>query len=1096
MRNHLRMRLQLMGFLAVLWSYSVAQSPQQLASADAYVIGSENSLTDQDSQPEKQGLKQFKKTEKTISGTVIDTEDGGGLPGVNILAKGTTIGTITDVDGAFTLNVPDETTTLVLSSVGYETQEVEIEGRSTIDVRMIPDVQALSEVVVVGYGEQKKVTVTGSVASVEGKELVQSPAMNVSNSIAGRIPGVFAVQRSGEPGADASNIRIRGTNTLGNNDALIVIDGVPARAGGLDRLNPANIETISVLKDASAAIYGARAANGVILITTKRGQTGKPQLSYSFNQGWSQPTVIPNMSDATQFAQMRNELEIYNLPTNEWGTAQDAFNQSGSYNRPNGSILEAPYGPEDFELIRNGTDPWGHPNTDWFDETLKTWSPQVRHNLQITGGSESFKYLASLGYQNQDAYYKDAATGYKQYDLRINLDAEINDYIKTRIGILGRQEQRFYPTQSANAIFRMLMRGIPTSPAYWPNGLPGPDIENGQNPVVITTNQTGYDRSTENYIQTNGSVDFTIPGVEGLTITGTAAVDKRIQQTKRWNTPWYLYTWDGVSIDNETGDPLLVRGARGPAEPQLNQGSEDQTNVLLGGTVTYQKAFGDHNLTVLAGVNHETIEYSSFGAFRRFFISPSIDQLFAGGEAEQNNGGTAWERARLSYFGRVGYNFQEKYLAEFLWRYDGSYMFPEDSRWGFFPGVSAGWVVSEENFWKDNISFMDYFKLRGSWGQMGNDNITLGPGGPLLEYQFLSTYGFDSYIIGEQEVTTLFETRVPNNSVTWEVATNANFGIEGQMFQGKVFFEFDYFINNRSNILWPRFGSVPQTTGMILPPENIGEVRNAGYDFNIGYNGQVGDLSFNVSVNGGYAQNEIVFWDEAPGVPEWQQTTGRPMYTFFLYEYDGVFRDQAEIDANTIDYSALTNNLRPGDMRYKDLYGPDGVPDGKITPDDRVRTDNTNIPLFQGGMNIGARYRNFDLSILLQGATGAMTWVDTESGSIGNYLAEQYENRWSIEEPSSVHPRITDRDNQWYSDGNTYWLRSADYLRLKNFELGYTIPVSITERAGINNLRIYANGLNLFTIDELDVYDPETSNAQGRNYPQARIINVGATVTF
>lgn len=1040
-----------------------------------------------------------------ISGQVVDGEDGGGLPGVNIVAKGTTVGTVTDVEGNYRLSVPDDVTTLVFSSVGYLTREVAVNGQSTLNVTLEADVQSLSEVVVVGYGEQKKVTVTGSVASVEGKELVQSPALNVSNSVAGRIPGVFAVQRSGEPGQDGSSIRIRGTNTLGNNDALIVIDGVPARAGGLDRLNPANIESVSVLKDASAAIYGSRAANGVILITTKRGKTGKPQLSYSFNQGWSQPTVIPEMANATQFAQMRNELEIYNLPVDEWSAAQSAFNESGSYQRPSGAVLEAPYTPQDFEQIRNGTDPWGHPNTDWFGETLKTWSPQSRHNLQVTGGSEDFRYLASLGYQNQDAYYKDAATGYKQYDLRVNLDADISEHIKTRIGVLGRQERRFYPTQSAGDIFRMLMRGIPTSPAYWPNGRPGPDIENGQNPVVITTNETGYDRDVQNYIQTNGSVDITIPGIEGLTISGMAAVDKRIRQTKAWRTPWYLYTWDGVSIDPDTNDPLLVPGIRGFAEPQLEQGNEDQLNILLGGTATYQRSVGDHNFTVLAGINNETIEYSDFNAFRRYFISPAVDQLFAGGEAEQSNGGTAWERARLSYFGRVGYNFQEKYLAEFLWRYDGSYMFPEDTRWGFFPGVSAGWVISEENFWKDNISFMDFLKIRGSWGQMGNDNIYYdansngtidSPDEPLLEYQYLSTYEFNSYIIDGKEVTTLAETRVPNNSITWEVANNANFGIEGQMFQGKVFFEFDYFINKRTNILWPKYGSVPMTTGMTLPPENIGRVKNQGYDFNVGYNGQFGELSFNVSVNGGYAQNEILFWDEAPGVPAWQQTTGRPMYTYFLYEYDGVFKDQAEIDANTIDYSELTTNLRPGDMKYRDLYGPDGVPDGKITADDRVRTDNTNIPLFQGGMNIGARYGNFDLSILFQGATGAKTWVDTESGSIGNYLAYQYENRWSIENPSSVHPRIADRDNQWYSDDNTYWLRSANYLRLKNFELGYTLPATLLERAGINNLRVYANGLNLFTLDKLDVYDPETANAAGQNYPNSRIINVGATVTF
>ncbi len=1038
-------------------------------------------------------LLQMEVMDKNISGKVTDGEDGSGLPGVNILAKGTTIGTITDVDGNYNLSVPDETTTLIFSSVGYEAKEVDINGRTTIDMGLMPDIQSLSEIVVVGYGEQKKVTVTGSVAQVEGKELTKSPNVNLSNSLAGRIPGVFAVNRSGEPGYDGSAIRIRGTNTLGNNDALIVVDGVPARAGGLDRINPADIESVSVLKDASAAIYGARAANGVILITTKRGKTGKPQLSYSFNQGWAQPTRVPDLANATQFAEMRNELEIFSLPVEEWQAAQNAFDTEGVYIRNDGSELPATYTPEDIELFRNGSDPWGHPNTNWYDATLKNWSPQTQHNVQLSGGTDDFRYVASLGYQNQDAFYKNSATGYKQYDIRINLDGNINKYIKTTVGILGRQENRFFPTVGAGQIFRMQMRGIPTSPAYWPNGLPGPDIENGTQPVVVTTNQTGYDDDKQNYIQTNGSLEISIPGVEGLKVTGTAAVDKRIRQTKRWNTPWFLYSWEGF---DEAGDPIMNRAKRGPAEPNLNQGNEDQLNILLGGTVNYTKAFGDHNLNFLAGVNRETIEYSGFGAFRRFFISDAIDQIFAGGDLQKDNSGGAWERARLSYFGRVAYNYQEKYLLEFLWRYDGSYMFPEDERWGFFPGVLAGWVVSEENFWKDNISFMDFLKIRGSYGQMGNDNITLGPNGPLLEYQYLSTYGFRSYIVGGQETKTLYETRVPNTNVTWEVANNANIGIEGQMLEGRIFFEFDYFINKRTNILWPKFGSVPQSTGMTLPPENIGEVKNVGYDFNVGYNGQIGDVNFSASVNGGYAQNEILYWDEAPGAPAWQRTTGKPMYTYQLYEHDGVFATQADIDANTIDYSALTNTLRPGDMKYKDLYGPDGVPDGKITPDDQIRTDYTSIPLFQGGINLSASYKNFDLSILFQGATGAKLFVITESGSIGNYLLDTYENRWQIDNPSSTDPRIADRNNQWYSTNNTYWLRDADYLRLKNFEIGYNLPVDLLERVGVGNLRIYTNGLNLFTIDKLKVLDPESDSQSGQYYPQSRILNLGATITF
>ncbi|MDJ1469444.1 TonB-dependent receptor [Xanthocytophaga flava] len=1037
---------------------------------------------------------------QTVKGRVTGDQNEG-LPGVSVVVKGSTVGTTTDANGNYTLAVPDANGTLVFSFIGYVTEEVAIGGRTTIDISLAPDLKALQEVVVVGYGEQKKETVTGAVATVKGTDLVKSPAVNLSNSLAGRMPGVTAVQASGEPGYDGSSIRIRGSNTLGNNNALIVIDGVPAREGGFDRINPADVESISVLKDASAAIYGARAANGVILIKTKRGKTGKPQLSYSFNQGWAQPTVIPKLANSTQFAEMRNELEVYNLPTNEWAAATKAFKETGSYTKANGSTVNAPFKPDDFQKFADGSDPWFHPNTDWYKDALKPWSPQSRHNIQLTGGSENFQYLASIGYQNQDAYYKNAATGYKQYDMRVNMDGNINKNIHVSLGLLGREEFRFFPTRGAGAIFRMLMRGLPTMPAYWPNGLPGPDIENGENPVVITTNQTGYDQDKRDYFQTNGSIDFTIPWIEGLKITGTASVDKFIKRTKRWDKPWYLYSWQGAyEADGVT--PKLAKGARGPAEPNLTQGDENQLNVLLGAILNYTRSFGPHSLTFLAGTNRETIQNDNFNAYRRYFISPAIDQMFAGGDLQKNNGGSAWERARLNYFGRVAYNFKEKYLAEFLWRYDGSYMFPENSRYGFFPGVMAGWQISEEDFFRNNVSFVNYLKLRGSWGQMGNDNIALVPDGALQEYQYMSTYAFDSYIIANQQVKTLFETRVPNKAITWEVANNADLGLEGQLFQGKITFEFDVFLNKRTKILRPRLGSVPETTGMPLPIENIAKVENKGWEFKLGHNGNIGDFKYNVGFNGGYAKNKILFWDEAPGVPAWQRTTGKPMYTYLAYQYDGVFKDQSDIDANTIDYSAITNTLRPGDMKYKDVRGtkdsPDpSKPDGKITPDDQLRNDRTNVPLFTGGATIGLQYKNFDCSILFQAGLGGQVYVSTgESGSIGNYLKDVYDNRWTVENPSSVHPRIADRSNQYYSNNNTYWLRSNNYIRLKNFEIGYTLPASLGQKAGIGSLRLYVNGLNLFTIDKLKVYDPEATNTLGQYYPQARIINTGLTVSF
>ena len=1026
---------------------------------------------------------------KEIKGKVSD-ETGSGLPGVTVTEKGTMNGAITDVNGQFTVNVKGDAAILVFSFVGYAGLEEVVGSRSIINVTLTPDVSSLNEVVVVGYGTQKKETITGSVVSVKGTDLVKSPVVNLSNSIAGRMAGVVAVNRSGEPGADGSAIRIRGSNTLNNGDALIVVDGIPNRAGGLDRINPNDIESVSVLKDASAAIYGSRAANGVILITTKRGKTGKPQLSYSANQGYSQPTVIPKLTNSAQYTSMLNDLDIYGLPTTEWAAANTAYKATGVYTRPDGTTRKAPFSPTDLQKYADGSDPWLHPNTDWYAATLKNWSPQTQHNLQISGGTENVKYLASLGYQNQDGYYKTSATAYQQYDIRLNLDAKINKYVDINVGLLGREEARNYPTRSAGAIFRMQMRGKPQQQAYWPNGLPGPDIENGENPVVITTDLSGYDRQKQDYIQTNGSINVKIPWIEGLKWTGTAAVDKRLGTRKLWQIPWTLYQ-QGSGFEADGTTPKLVASKRGPAEPNLTQSYDDQLNILLGSVFSYEKQIGVHGITALAGMNRETIDGNNFSAFRRYFISPALDQMFAGGDLERTNGGGGFETARINYFGRMAYNYKEKYLAEFLWRYDGSDRFPAKSRYGFFPGFMAGWVVSEENFMKDQNVF-SFLKLRGSWGQLGNDQVNLPNSGTAATYQYLSTYGFRSYILGDAEQKTLFETRLPNENITWEVASNSNVGLEGQLMNGKVFFEMDYFSNYRSKILWFKNASVPQSTGITLPAQNIGEVSNKGFDFNIGYRGGKGDFKYNFSVNGGYAKNNIEFWDEAPGAPEWQRTTGKPMNTFQAYLYDGVFKDQADIDARTVDYSAIVKTLRPGDMKYQDYNG-----DGKITPDDQVRTNNTQLPMFQGGVNLGGQYKNFDLTILIQGAAGAKQYVSAgEMGNIGNYLLDMYENRWTIDNPSSVHPRIANRSDQYYSNNNTYWLRSSDYIRLKNFELGYSLPEVLTKKIGSSSARIYLSGINVFTVDKLKVFDPETVSTTGQYYPQSRIMNMGLNIKF
>jgi TonB-linked SusC/RagA family outer membrane protein len=1026
----------------------------------------------------------------TVSGVVTAASDGLPLPGVSIIdGSNSSVGTVTDFDGNYTITIANPDTNLKFTYVGFKTLVEGINNRTTINVSLEDDVASLDEVVVVGYGTQKRATISGAVASVEGDELVKSPAINLTNTLSGRVSGLFVQQSSAEPGYDNAAIRIRGTNTYNNTGALVVVDGIPDRDGGLARINPADIETISVLKDASAAIYGARAANGVILITTKRGRVGKPKITYSGNYGWASPTQVPDLANAPQYAEMRNELEVYNLPVSEWSAATEGFRNTGSYTRPDGSVRNAIYTQDDIALFANGQDPYGHPNTDWFGDTFKDGSPQQKHTLQLTGGSEDFSYYTSLGYLKQGAYYKNSATGYEQYDIRINLDAKISENVKVSLGVLGREEFRFFPTQGAGDIFRMLTRGRPTEPAYWPNGLPGPDIENGQNPVVITTNATGYDRDKRDFFQSNGTLDIEVPWVPGLSLQGTAAIDKSFYNRKVWRTPWYLNTWDGNTLGDD-GLPLLVRGKRGPAEPNLSQYTSNTLNVLLGTNATYKRSFGDHNMLMLAGIQKETTKYEGFEAYRRFFISTVIDDLFAGGNDQQNNSGSSNAAARLNYFGRFSYDYQEKYLFEFLWRYDGSYLFPENTRYGFFPGFTAGWVVTKEKFFEkyDNDFFLNFLKLRGSWGQLGNDKFN---DDDFPANQFLSTYGFGNYVINNQQVTTLGETKLPNPYITWEIATNIDIGLDARFLQNRISFEFDVFLNNRKDILTTPSASLPAISGITPPRQNIGEVENKGFDFSVGYNDNIGDFNFGVSVNGGYAKNKIIFNDEAEGSPEWQRATGRPIESNLVYGYDGVFATQADIDQETLDYSAIANELRPGDMKILDYDG-----DGRITPDDRYRTDKNANPTFQGGVNLTANYKNFDLSVLFQGATGGEVFLNfNEAGTIGNYPSFIYNNRWTVDNPSSVDPRITDRADQYYSNGNTYWRQNTDYLRLKNFEIGYSIPQKIVEKIGINNFRVYANGTNIFTVTN-SIFDPEGTSASGRDYPNSKILSLGATLTF
>lgn len=1001
---------------------------------------------------------QTEPVQEIITGRVTD-EQGQPLAGATVAVKNSTLVVSTGVDGTFRIQVPDRSHVLVFSMVGFAPMEVPVGTGNSIDIVLAAQVSGLDEVVVVGYGTQRVGTITGSVVSVKGETLTKAPAVNFSNTMVGRLPGLVAVTRSGEPGSDNSTFRIRGANTLGDNSPLIVIDGIANRS--LERLSAADIESVTVLKDASAAIYGAQAANGVILVTTKRGSRGKPELTFTYNQGYSMPTVIPEVADAATYAQMLNEITMY--------AGQDPV-----------------YTEEEIRKYRDGSDPWGYPNTNWYDATFQRASVQRMAQVNIRGGQESLQYFISGGHNYQDGIYKNSATYYKQFNFRANLDGRLSEYVRYGVNLAGREENRNYPTRSASDIFQMLRRGKPNMPAYWPNGKNGPDIEYGNNPVVVTTNQTGYDRNKSTVLETKANIDLTLPWIEGLSVTGNIAFDRRIHNNKLWQLPWYLYTWDGVSRD-EQGEPILVEGQKGFTHPQLSQDMQQADLLTMNTLVNYERIFGGkHHIKALFGAERITGETMQFEASRRYFVSTALDQLFAGGDAEKNNTGIASRQARLNYFGRLNYDLSNRYLFEFVWRYDGSFIFPAGKRFGFFPGVSLGWRVSDEGFWRGIKPMVSDFKLRASWGQTGNDRIAT--------YQYLASYGFPSaasgiYVFnGDVENKILEELRIPNPNVTWERANQSNVGFDAGLFDNRMTLSAEYFYNLRTDILWPRNASVPASTGLTLPRENIGEVDNRGAEFQLGFHNRTGAVQFSVSANVNFNKNRIRFWDETPGVPEYQRSTGHPMNTNLYYKVIGVFRDQSAIDA----YPHWAG-ARPGDLIYEDVNS-----DGEINGLDRVRIYKTDLPTHTGGLNVDVSYKGFYTSIFFQWATGAIrnNYYQMQ-GEVGNFLMQDVEGRWTPDNPDASKPRIWNRYNEYWRENpgtNTYWLQNSDYVRLKNIELGYSLPAAWCRKFWASSAQIFVTGLNILTFTKVRDFDPETTSATA--YPLNKVYNFGVSVTF
>jgi len=999
----------------------------------------------------------------TVRGQVVSQTSKLPWPGVTVLIQGTNNGVVTDFDGNYEIEVSGPDAILVFSYVGYKTQEIPVNGQNIINVNLEEDQAYLNEVVVVGYGSQKKVTLTGSISEVKGEELERSPQPNLSNTLAGRIPGLIANNRGGEPGYDDSSISIRGLATTGNNDVLIVVDGVPGQIGGLGRLSPEDIESFTVLKDASAAIYGSRAANGVILITTKRGRNfATPQISYKFDLGLSSPTRLPKMADAATYAQIRNEISYYN-------------------NTENG--LNQVYSEDEIGKFRDESDPLNYPNTNWAKETLQDVALQTQHNLNVQGGSETVNYFFSLGKTSQEGLYENGATKFDQYNVRSNVDVDISDKLNVGLSLSGRKENREYPTEGAGFIFRSIYRAYPTVPAVYPNGLPSTGIENA-NPLVMATDIGGLNENPRYVFNgiLRGSYNFGF--LEGLSMDGFFSVDENSNRSRNFRTPYTLYNY---TKQNDSYNPLVVGG--GPnQQASLSEEHFNESMVVSNLKLNFKRRFGDHNIDAFIGYEQSKNKSHTLGASRIHFPTTETPELSQGGAAasDYDNYGSSYNFTRQSYLGRIAYNFQEKYLLELQMRVDGSSIFPKGNRYGVFPSASAGYRITEEDWF--NVTFFDDLKIRASYGKLGNDNVG--------QFQYFDNYSFNNrYVIGDEVATGIDLTRLANPNITWEEAIKTDIGINARWL-GNFDTELIYFNQNRTNILINRNASVPGTTGIVnpynaqtlVPSENIGEVKSHGIEAVLGYD-YSGKINWGVSGNFTYAKNEIVFIDEAPGILDYQRETGRSLNTYLLYNATGIFRTEQDLENHPHVAGAML-----GDLIYEDYNN-----DGEITADDQYRTQYGNIPRITFGLNLNAEWNNFDISALIAGQTQVSQYVLPESGTVGNFYSSWADNRWSPNNPDGTFPRVSERSSSAVSGGlyrNNFWLNDASFVRLKNIQIGYSLPSDLLERFSIGSARIYASAFNLLTITGVKDYDPEGASESGQFYPQQKILNMGLNIQF
>ncbi|MBS2213949.1 TonB-dependent receptor [Carboxylicivirga mesophila] len=984
---------------------------------------------------------------KLVSGKVVNTK-GESLPGVNVYEKSNmTHGVITGLDGTYTIDVAGPDAILVYSFIGFNTLEKAVNGQSVIDVILEEEVTDLDEVVVVGYGTQKKVNVTGAVAAISNDKLENRPVTNVSNALQGLMPGATIIQNSGQPGKDMASIRVRGIGTLNNANPMYVVDGIVV--GGMNDLDPNDIESISILKDAaSAAIYGSRASNGVVLITTKKGSNKEPQLKYDGYMGWQQPIDLLEYLPSWKYA------ELYNTARQNQGQA-------------------IAYTPEEIEKFRNGSDPDNYPNTDWLGLLYKGSGFQQSHRAELTGGSSNSSYMLSVGMLDQDGIIENS--GFKRYNTRANLTS---NFKKFTVGLnlsftYGKTTEPTNPyTGDMYQIFRQVNRIAPFVPYKYSNGEYG-YIADG-NPIAWM--DLGAIRK-EKYRKTRGVGRIGYEIAKGLKIEEIIGYEYTGSSDEKFIKDIQYRNW-------KTGEPTLYQGPNSQKDVR-----QDYQMLSLQTLLTYDRTFGKHAVNALAGYSQEEARTDWNSSYRKEFLSNELWEVNAGGADGQVAEGSAYEYALKSYFGRISYAFDEKYLFEANVRRDGTSRISKEQRWGTFPSFSVGWRLINESFMESLQDVVSNFKLRAGWGQLGNQNI-----GNYPYQQVLSTA---DYRLGGAVVPGVALTQGVNSDIQWELSTTTNVGIDLSFFKNRLSFSTDFYKRITSDILLKL--PVPTPTGLSNPYQNAGEVMNKGIEFQLGYKLQKGDWNFDILANAAYNKNEITdlkndgsrIWHN--NYSFWQE--GYPINAFGGYQSEGLFRTQDDLDN-----SAVINRTQAGlgDIKYKDVNG-----DEVINAEDREYLGSW-TPAWTFGTTLNASWRGFDAQLFFQGAADVNGYMKNESvGRLqGNttkpttLFSDSYD---AVTNPDGNFPRplSTWLVNDSEANPSSFWVKDASYLRLKNVLLGYNLPQSICNYAGLEKVKIYYSGQNLLTFSKLpDGFDPEAPAGARAYYPQVKTHSLGLKVTF